>query len=148
MFNAITQSKVLTEDKLFATLDVTTRRIRFPRKGTGHERHGWVHRDLPEALVDAFKATLEESQDADLLIHVVDMSDPQMAAHIESVHEILSDMDLWGMIGSFCSTKPTKLNQSFKKAFACNTAHMSFCTKPKNTPPDPGIDREKALANR
>ena len=95
MFNAITQSKVLTEDKLFATLDVTTRRIRFPRERelVMTDTVGFI-RDLPEALIDAFKATLEESQDADLLIHVVDMADPQMASHIKSVEEILSDMDL------------------------------------------------------
>ena len=95
MFNAITQSKVLTEDKLFATLDVTTRRIRFPRERelVMTDTVGFI-RDLPTALVDAFKATLEESQDADLLIHVVDISDPQMASHIKSVEDILADMDL------------------------------------------------------
>lgn len=95
MFNAITQAKVLTENKLFATLDVTTRRIRFPRERelVMTDTVGFI-RDLPKALIDAFKATLEESQDADLLIHVVDISDPHMASHIKSVEDILSDMDL------------------------------------------------------
>ena len=95
LFNAITQSEVFTEDKLFATLDVTTRRLRFP-----HDRElvltdtvGFI-RDLPKGLMSAFKATLEEAHEADLLIHVVDMSDPQARAQIESVEQILADMDL------------------------------------------------------
>jgi len=95
LFNAITQSQVFTEDKLFATLDVTTRRLRFP-----HDRElvltdtvGFI-RDLPKGLMTAFKATLEEAHEADLLVHVVDMSDPQAQAQIESVEQILDDMDL------------------------------------------------------
>ena len=73
------QSKVLTEDKLFATLDVTTRRIRFPRERelvmsdtVGFIRDRSLGRRLPSDL---------GKPDADLLIHVVDMSDPQMAPH-------------------------------------------------------------------
>ena len=95
LFNAITQSTVLTENKLFATLDVTTRRIRFPRERelVLTDTVGFI-RDLPDALVDAFKATLEECEDADLLIHVVDISDPMMDAQIESVCEILKEMNL------------------------------------------------------
>ena len=53
-------------------------------------------RDLPKALINAFKATLEESQDADLLIHVVDISDPLLDNQIKSVEDILAEMDLLG----------------------------------------------------
>ena len=95
LFNAITKSKVLTEDKLFATLDVTTRRLRFP-----HDRElvltdtvGFI-RDLPRGLLSAFKATLEEAHEADLLLHVIDMSDPNARDQIESVEQILDEMDL------------------------------------------------------
>ena len=106
-------------------------------------------RDLPEALVDAFKATLEESQDADLLIHVVDMSDPQMAAHIESVHEILSDMDLLGHDRIILLNKADKVEPELQESLCVQYgAYGVSAQNPKNTPPDPGIDREKALANR
>ena len=102
LFNAITQSDVLTEDKLFATLDVTTRRLRFPkdRELVITDTVGFI-RDLPEGLVSAFKATLEEAHCADLLVHVVDISDPRMRQQIESVNRILDDLEL--------STKPKLL---------------------------------------
>jgi GTPase len=95
LFNAITQSDVLTEDKLFATLDVTTRRLRFPkdRELVITDTVGFI-RDLPEGLVNAFKATLEEAHSADLLVHIVDISDPRMRQQIESVNRILDDMEL------------------------------------------------------
>lgn len=95
LFNQITQSDVLVEDKLFATLDVTNRRLRFPRDRelVITDTVGFI-RDLPDDLVSAFKATLEEAEDADLLLHVVDISDPRMGDQIESVERILGEMSL------------------------------------------------------
>ena len=95
LFNAVTQSDVLTENKLFATLDVTTRRMRFPkdRELVITDTVGFI-RDLPDGLVNAFKATLEEAVDADLLVHVVDITDPQMESQIGSVERILADTEL------------------------------------------------------
>ena len=95
LFNAVTQSDVLTEDKLFATLDVTTRRLRFPRDRelVITDTVGFI-RDLPDGLVSAFKATLEEAVEADVLVHVVDVSDPQMDTQIESVKRILAETEL------------------------------------------------------
>lgn len=95
LFNQITQSDVLVEDKLFATLDVTTRRLRFPydRELVLTDTVGFI-RDLPDDLVSAFKATLEEAEDADLLLHVVDLSDPRMQDQIDSVRRILGEMEL------------------------------------------------------
>lgn len=95
LFNAVTQSEVLTEDKLFATLDVTTRRLRFPRDRelVITDTVGFI-RDLPDGLVNAFKATLEEAEEADVLVHVVDISDPQMEEQIASVRRILSETEL------------------------------------------------------
>lgn len=95
LFNAITQSDVLVEDKLFATLEVTTRRLRFPldRELVLTDTVGFI-RDLPTDLVSAFKATLEEADEADLLLHVVDIGDPRMRDQIASVERILGEMDL------------------------------------------------------
>jgi GTP-binding protein HflX len=95
LLNALTRSDVLAEDKLFATLDPTSRRLRFPRE---HEviitdTVGFI-RDLPKDLVAAFRATLEELEDASLLLHVVDAADPARDAHIEAVEKVLESLDL------------------------------------------------------
>jgi GTPase len=95
LLNALTQSEVLVEDKLFATLDPTSRRLRFPEE---HEviitdTVGFI-RDLPKDLVNAFRATLEELEDASLLLHVVDASDPAHDAQIEAVERILHGLEL------------------------------------------------------
>jgi GTP-binding protein HflX len=95
LLNALTQSDVLAEDKLFATLDPTSRRLRFPRE---HEviitdTVGFI-RDLPRDLVAAFRATLEELEDASLLLHVVDAADPSAPQQIEAVETILHSLDL------------------------------------------------------
>ena len=93
LLNALTGSSVLAEDKLFATLDPTVRRVRFPR-----DRHvllldtvGFI-RNLPPDLRRAFAATLEEIADADLLLHVVDAGDPDRDQQMETVRAILADL--------------------------------------------------------
>ncbi len=95
LLNALTRSRTFVEDKLFATLDTASRRLRFP-----HEREviitdtvGFI-RDLPKDLVAAFKATLEELEDADLLLHVVDISNQRFEQHMASVDTILKDLHL------------------------------------------------------
>lgn len=95
LLNALTQSEVLTEDLLFATLDTATRRLRFPmdREVIITDTVGFI-RDLPPSLVGAFKATLEELEDADLLLHLVDLSNPRFAEQIAAVDSILDDLDL------------------------------------------------------
>ncbi len=77
LLNTLTSSEVLAEDKLFATLDPTTRRLRFPREREIiiADTVGFI-RDLPPDLAQAFRATLEELDEADLLLHVVDAADP------------------------------------------------------------------------
>ncbi len=86
---------VLAEDKLFATLDPTRRRLRFPREREViiTDTVGFI-RDLPKDLVAAFRATLEELDDADLLLHVVDASDPRFEEQIEAVDAILHGLHL------------------------------------------------------
>lgn len=95
LLNALTRSEVLTEDLLFATLDTATRRLRFPmdREVIITDTVGFI-RDLPPSLVGAFKATLEELEDADLLLHLVDLSNPRFAEQITSVDAILDELDL------------------------------------------------------
>jgi GTP-binding protein HflX len=95
LLNGLTGSEVLVEDKLFATLDPTTRRLRFPRERELilADTVGFI-RDLPKDLAQAFHATLEELDDADLLLHVVDAADPDRDAHITAVERILSDLNL------------------------------------------------------
>ncbi len=95
LLNALTHSNVLSEDKLFATLDPASRRLRFPadREVVLTDTVGFV-RDLPEELIAAFKATLEELDQADLLLHVVDAAEPDLDARMEAVVRILGDLGL------------------------------------------------------
>jgi GTP-binding protein HflX len=95
LLNALTDSRVLVEDKLFATLDPTSRRLRFPRdrEVIVTDTVGFI-RDLPPDLVSAFRATLEELQDADLLLHVVDASDPRHEEQARAVDAILVELGL------------------------------------------------------
>lgn len=95
LLNALTQSEVYAEKKMFATLDPTSRRLRLPREHEViiNDTVGFI-RDLPEALVSAFRATLEEITDSDVLIHVVDASNPRAEQQIASVNSILNDLGL------------------------------------------------------
>lgn len=95
LLNALTNSEVFVEDQMFATLDPTSRRLRLPyeREVVINDTVGFI-RDLPETLVAAFRATLEEISDSDLLVHVVDSSNPNCLAHIESVEKILQELEL------------------------------------------------------
>ncbi len=95
LLNALTRSTTLVEDKLFATLDTATRRLRFPRERDAviTDTVGFI-KDLPEELKKAFKATLEEMEDADLLLHVVDISDPGFEMHMETVERLLDEIGL------------------------------------------------------
>jgi GTP-binding protein HflX len=95
LLNALTSSEVLVEDKLFATLDPTSRRLRFPkeREVVLTDTVGFI-RDLPKDLARAFRATLEELEEADLLLHVVDASDEDREQQTESVSRILGELKL------------------------------------------------------
>src|SRR5438445_10431070 len=95
LLNALTDSAVLVEDKLFATLDPTSRRLRFPRDREViiTDTVGFI-RDLRKDLVAAFPATLEELAEADLLLHVVDASDPRHDEQAEAVERVLSTLDV------------------------------------------------------
>jgi len=95
LLNGLTHSRVYVENKLFATLDPTTRRLRFPREREViiTDTVGFI-RDLPRDLLDAFRATLEELKDANLLLHVIDISHPRFEEQLEAVENILGDLGL------------------------------------------------------
>ena len=95
LLNTLTQSNVSVKNQLFATLDPTSRKLFLSpgKEAILTDTVGFI-RDLPHELIDAFKATLEELDDADLLVHVVDCSNPDFSQHIEAVERILSDLDL------------------------------------------------------
>lgn len=95
ILNIVTNSNVLAEDKLFATLDITTRSLFIDgkKKGTISDTVGFIQQ-LPPKLIEAFKSTLSELHYADLLLHVVDVSDPGWQNHIRVVHDILQDLDV------------------------------------------------------
>ncbi len=95
LLNALTKSDVLAEDKLFATLDTTSRRMRFPdaREVVITDTVGFIEH-LPKDLMKAFEATLEELQDASLLIHVIDASDPYRALHVQVVSDVVDALGL------------------------------------------------------
>jgi GTP-binding protein HflX len=95
LLNRITNSEVLVENKLFATLDPTSRRFRFPeeREIIVTDTVGFIE-NLPKTLVAAFRSTLEELEEADLLLHLLDASDPEVESHLKSVETILTDLKL------------------------------------------------------
>jgi GTP-binding protein HflX len=95
LLNALTRSEVFTEDLLFATLDTSTRRLRFPREREViiTDTVGFI-RELPKSLMGAFKATLEELEDAHLLLQVVDCANPRCEEQIRAVERILRDLEL------------------------------------------------------
>ncbi|MCA1632862.1 MAG: GTPase HflX [Acidobacteria bacterium] len=93
LLNTLTSSEVLAEQRMFATLDPTSRRLRLPREHEViiNDTVGFI-RDLPPDLIAAFRATLEEIDDSDVLIHLVDASNPRWQQQLESVERILSDL--------------------------------------------------------
>jgi len=122
LLNRLSGSEVLAEDKLFATLDPTTRELEL---GDGEsvlmtDTVGFI-RKLPHHLIEAFKSTLEEARYADIILHVVDASNPQMETHMEVVQNILRELEITG--------KPVVT--AFNKWDRC-----SFEIKPRDTRAD------------
>ena len=95
LLNTLTKSNVLAESRLFATLDPSSRRLKFPKDTEViiTDTVGFI-KDLPDDLLVAFRATLDELENADLLLHVIDISNPQCLAQIDSVERIIADLNL------------------------------------------------------
>ena len=95
LLNALSQAEVIVEDKLFATLDPTTRRLNLPDKSIVllSDTVGFI-RKLPPTVISAFRATLEELAEADVLLHVVDLSSHNAAEQCQIVEDILGDLNI------------------------------------------------------
>jgi len=96
LYNFLTHKKNLVENSLFATLDSTVGRIYIPQLGREimvSDTIGFI-RDLPSDLIDAFRSTLLESVHADVVLHVIDVSDPDMISKTQVVMEILADLKI------------------------------------------------------
>jgi GTP-binding protein HflX len=112
LLNALTKSDLFVEERMFATLDTASRRLRFPREREVivTDTVGFI-RDLPKDLLSAFRATLEELEDADLLLHLVDASNPRFEQHIESVENILKELHLSEKPRLFVLNKTDRLDK-------------------------------------
>src|SRR5947207_2150934 len=97
LLNLLTGADVVAEDKLFATLDPTTRSLTLPNRQRVllTDTVGFL-RKLPHTLIESFKATLEEVSEADLLLHVVDLSHPRVDEHIEAVDTVIKELGAFG----------------------------------------------------
>lgn len=95
LLNTLTKSSVLVEDKLFATLDTKSARLRFPQDTEAiiTDTVGFI-RNLPQELFTAFRATLDELYDANILLHVIDVSNSHFEEHIAAVEKILEELDV------------------------------------------------------
>lgn len=134
LLNTLTNSDVLAEDKLFATLDTRSRRIRFPkeREVVMSDTVGFI-RDLPKDLFNAFRATFEEAQDADLLLHVVDASDSAVHEHIAATEKLLVQLDLDRMPRLLVCNKVDALDAESAQSFAEATGGIPISALDKRT---------------
>lgn len=125
ILNTLTKSNVLAQDKLFATLDTTTRELFIHNKKIGllSDTVGFIQ-NLPHKLINAFKSTLAELQYADLLIHVIDISDPNWEEHIGVVQHILNELKVHKeMIFIFNKSDKVELDKKLLLAMAKYQPH-------------------------
>jgi GTP-binding protein HflX len=134
LLNTLTKSDVLAESRLFATLDPSSRRLKFPRDTEViiTDTVGFI-KDLPKDLLVAFRATLEELETADLLLHVVDISNPQYQAQIESVEGILSDLNLQHTASIRVLNKRDLVNPGAIKAISRTLGGTAVSAKKEST---------------
>ena len=135
LLNALTGAGVLAEDKLFATLDTRSRRVRFPeeREVVITDTVGFI-RELPKDLFAAFRATFEETADADLLLHVVDASDPARDQHIETTEALLTELDLIGIPRIVVYNKTDRIDpDEAKKMLRGSKDAVAVCAKNRET---------------
>ena len=133
ILNALTKSDVLAEDRLFATLDTTTRQLFIggKKKGLISDTVGFIQL-LPPKLIEAFKSTLMELQYADLLLHVVDISDPNWENHIQVVEQILDDLSVEKpILYVFNKADKIKLTPALKKSLKNYMPHVLISAKEK-----------------
>ncbi|MBD5642051.1 MAG: GTPase HflX [Desulfovibrio sp.] len=126
LLNTLTQSRSLAENRLFATLDPVTRRLRFPeeREIAISDTVGFI-RNLPAELTQAFHATLEELGKANLLIHVADASHPQLEKQILAVETVFEDLGLAEYPRLLALNKCDLLSESERHDLACAWPHAA-----------------------
>src|SRR6188768_369417 len=128
LLNLLTGADLLAENKLFATLDPTTRSLTLPNKQRVllTDTVGFL-RKLPHTLIESFKATLEEVSEADLLIHVIDLSHPRVDENIEAVNTVLKELDAYGkqtliVFNKIDGLQNPDLIASYRKRFPASVA--------------------------
>ena len=134
ILNLLTKSNVLAEDKLFATLDTTTRElfIQGKKKGVLSDSVGFIQQ-LPHHLIDAFKSTLDELRYADLLLNVVDVSDQDWQLQIKVVHEILEELEInKEMLYIFNKIDKVRDIESIKPNIEKYQPHVLICANSKD----------------
>lgn len=128
LLNTLTDAGILAEDKLFATLDPTTRNYKLPggQEVLLTDTVGFI-RKLPHHLIDAFRSTLEEARYADLILHVVDSSSEQMDAHMDIVYETLKNLDVRDKQIITFFNKMDKLPENAERIFKDLRADRTVC---------------------
>lgn len=149
LLNRLTRSETFVEDKLFATLDTSSRRLRFPRDReiVITDTVGFI-RDLPKDLMTAFKATLEELEDADLLLHLVDVSNPRFEQQIEAVERILGELHLGDTRRLLVFNKADKIPEDESSSLAVRFGAVSISALDERTFPPLLEEIERVLFER
>ncbi|WP_281059051.1 GTPase HflX [Mesorhizobium sp. M2C.T.Ca.TU.002.02.1.1] len=149
LFNRLTGAGVLAEDMLFATLDPTLRRVRLPH-GTPvilSDTVGFIS-DLPTHLVAAFRATLEEVVEADLVLHLRDISDPDTAAQAEDVERILADLGVDAQVSPFFTDMAARIGAAqlvMSRSGASTVSEIAVIGRPALLVPYPhALDHDQA----
>ena len=134
LLNTLTKSKVLAESRLFATLDPTSRRLKFPRdmEVIITDTVGFI-KNLPQDLMVAFRATLEELESADLLLHVVDISNPRFREQVESVETIIAELQLQAIPSIRVLNKADLVDNAHTLNIGKIFKGICVCAKDKNT---------------
>lgn len=129
LINRLTEASVLAEDKLFATLDPTTRKMKLPEGETVliTDTVGFI-RKLPHHLVNAFKSTLDEVRFADILLIVSDVSDPEVREHLKVTEEIISELGGEGKPKIYVYNKCDRADVSFSNSDSDDTVFVSGLT--------------------
>jgi GTP-binding protein HflX len=130
LLNTLTAADVVAEDKLFATLDPRSRRLRLPdgREVVLTDTVGFIRR-LPPTLRDAFRATLEELEDAQLLVHLCDASDPAVEGQVQTVDALLAEMGLGGIPRILVLNKVDRIGQAEASRLAEKLGALPCCAR-------------------
>jgi len=136
LLNAMTNSDVTVENKLFATLDTSSRRLRFPREREViiTDTVGFI-RNLPPDLLGAFRSTLDELHDADLLLHVIDVSNPRFESQVATVEELVRELGLGHTPLLRVFNKQDKVHSKYARKVADRLGGVSISALDINTLP-------------